>query len=59
MVATGWGVPPGVPYKDWDSPKGDVSQFERMSQDHTNYNMSLISVQVKGITDLEALAEVT
>jgi hypothetical protein len=30
-----------------------------MSQDHTNYNMSLISVQVKGITDLEASAEVT
>ncbi len=29
-----------------------------MSQDHTNYNMSLISVQVKGITDLEASAEV-
>ncbi len=44
---------------DWDSPKGDVSQFVRMSQDHTNYNMSLISVQVKGITNLEALAEVT
>jgi hypothetical protein len=44
---------------DWDSPKGDVSQFVRMSQDHINYNMSLISVQVKGITDLEALAEVT
>ncbi len=44
---------------DWDSPKGDVSQFVRMSQDHTNYNMSLISVQVKGITDLEASAEVT
>ena len=30
-----------------------------MSQDHTKYNMSLISVQVKGITDLEASAEVT
>ena len=30
-----------------------------MSQDHTNYNMSLVSVQVKGITDLEASAEVT
>ena len=28
-----------------------------MSQDHTIHNMSLISVQVKGITDLEALAE--
>jgi hypothetical protein len=44
---------------DWDSPKGDVSRFVRMSQDHTNYNMSLVSVQVKGITDLEASAEVT
>ena len=44
---------------DWDSPKGDVSRFVRMSQDHTNYNMSLISVQVKGITNLEASAEVT
>ena len=44
---------------DRDSPKGDISRFVRMSQDHTNYNMSLISVQVKGITDLEALAEVT
>jgi hypothetical protein len=43
---------------DWDSPKGDVSRFVRMPQDHTNYNMSLIRVQVKGITDLEASAEV-
>ena len=43
---------------NWDSPKGDVSRFVRMSQDHTNYNMSLISVQVKGITDLDASAEV-
>jgi len=44
---------------DWDSPKGDVSRFVRMSQDQTNYNMSLISIQVRGITDLEASAEVT
>jgi hypothetical protein len=44
---------------DWDSLKGDVSRFVRMSQDHTNYNMSLISVQVKGITNLEASVEVT
>jgi hypothetical protein len=43
---------------DWDSPKSDVSRFVRMSQDHTNYNMSLTSVQVTGITDLEASAEV-
>jgi hypothetical protein len=44
---------------DWNSPKGEISQFVRMSQDHTNYNMSLTSVQVHGITDLEASAEVT
>ena len=44
---------------DWDSSKGDVSRFVRMSQDHTNYNMSLISIQVKGITNLESSAEVT
>jgi hypothetical protein len=43
---------------DWDSLKGDVTRFVRMSQDHTNYNMSHISVQVKGITELEASAEV-
>jgi hypothetical protein len=30
-----------------------------MSQDHTNYNKSLTSVQVHGITDLDASAEVT
>ena len=29
---------------DWDSPKGNVSQFVQMLQDHTNYNMSLVSV---------------
>jgi hypothetical protein len=43
---------------DWGSPKGDVNQFVQMSQDHTNYNMSLTSVQVKGITDLDASAKV-
>ena len=31
---------------DWDSPKGDLSRFVRMSQDHTCYNMSVISVEV-------------
>jgi hypothetical protein len=40
------------------SPKGDISQFIRMSQDHTCYNMSVISVEVRGILDLEALAEI-
>ncbi len=43
---------------DWDSPKGNISQFVWMLQDHTNYNMSLVSVQVKGILDLDASAEV-
>ena len=40
---------------DWDYPKGDVSQFIWMSQDHTNYNMSLISVQVKASLILKRL----
>jgi hypothetical protein len=35
---------------DWDSPKGDLSRFVRMSQDHTCYNMSVIGVKVRGIT---------
>jgi hypothetical protein len=60
LAARIWGGHTHIPEMvDWDSLKGDVSQFVRMSQDHRNYNMSLISVQVKGITDLEALAEVT
>jgi hypothetical protein len=42
---------------DWDSPKGDVSQFVRMSQDHMGYNMSVVSIEVCGITDLDALAD--
>ena len=32
---------------DWDSPKGDISRFVRMLQDHTNYNMSLICIQLR------------
>ncbi len=43
---------------DWDSPMGDVSQFVRMSQDHMCYNMSVVSVEVQGIMDLDASAEV-
>ena len=43
---------------DWDSPKVDIRQFIRMSQDHTRYNMSMISVNVQGILDLKALAEI-
>jgi hypothetical protein len=43
---------------DWDSPKGDISQFIQMLQDHTCYNMSVISVEVRGISDLKASAEI-
>jgi hypothetical protein len=43
---------------DWDSPKGDISRFIQMSQDHTCYNMSLISVEVHGISDLVATTEI-
>jgi hypothetical protein len=43
---------------DWDSPKGDVSQFVRMAQDHMCYNMSVVSAEVHRITDLDASAEV-
>ena len=38
---------------DWDSPKGDVSQFVRMTQDHTNYNMSLIVFKSKASLTLK------
>ncbi len=31
---------------DWDSPKGDVSRFVWMSQDHMCYNMSVVSTEV-------------
>ncbi len=43
---------------DWDSPKDNVSQFVRMAQDHMCYNMSVVSAEVHGITDLDASAEV-
>jgi hypothetical protein len=43
---------------DWDSPKGDISRFIQMSQDHTCYNMSVISIEVRGILYLEASAEI-
>ncbi len=43
---------------DWDSPKGNVSQFVWMSQDHMCYNMSVVSAEVQGIMDLDASAEV-
>jgi hypothetical protein len=43
---------------DWDSPKGNVSRFVRMAQGHMCYNMSVVSAEVHGIMDLDALAEV-
>jgi hypothetical protein len=43
---------------DWDSPKRDVSRFIRMSQDYMCYNMSVVSIKVRGITDLDTTAEV-
>ncbi len=38
---------------DWDSPKADVSQFVKMSQDHTSFNCSVIGVDLQGIVDLD------
>jgi hypothetical protein len=44
---------------DWDSPKGDVSRFVWMSQDHMCYkNVSVVSIEVRGIMDLDASANV-
>ncbi len=43
---------------NWNSPKGNVSQFVRMAQDHMCYNMRVVSAEVHGITDLDASAEV-
>jgi hypothetical protein len=43
---------------DWDSPKGDLSCFVRMSQDHTCYNMSVTSVKVRGIADIDKTANI-
>jgi hypothetical protein len=43
---------------DWDSPKGDLSCFVRMSQDHTCYNMSVVSVKVCSITNIDKTADI-
>ncbi len=43
---------------DWDSPKGDLSRFVRMSQDHTCYNMSVTSVKVRGIANIDKAANI-
>jgi hypothetical protein len=47
LTAPIWGGHAHITKKvDWDSPKGDLSRFVRMSQDHTCDNMSVISVEV-------------
>ncbi len=38
---------------DWDSPKSVLSCFVGMSQDHTCYNMIVISVEVRGIANVD------
>ncbi len=43
---------------DWDSPKGDLNRFVRMSQDHTCYNMSVASVEVRGIANIDKRANI-
>jgi hypothetical protein len=43
---------------DWDSPKSDVSRFVWMSQDHMCYKMSVVCIEVRGITDLDATTDV-
>ena len=43
---------------DWDSLKGNLSRFVRMSQDHTCYNMSVISVEMRDITDIDGKAAI-
>jgi hypothetical protein len=43
---------------DWDSLKGDLSRFVRMSQDHTCYNMSVISVKVQSISNINKTATI-
>jgi hypothetical protein len=43
---------------DWDSPKGDLSRFVSMSQDHTCYNMSVTSVKVRGIANIDKMANI-
>jgi hypothetical protein len=43
---------------DWDSPKGDLSRVVKTSQDHTCYNMSVASVKVRGIADIDKTANI-
>jgi hypothetical protein len=43
---------------NWDSPKGDISQFVEMMQDHTCFNMSVTSIKVCVILDLAATDKV-
>jgi hypothetical protein len=43
---------------DWDSPKGNLSHFVGISPDHTCYNMSVISVEMRDITDIDGKAAI-
>jgi hypothetical protein len=43
---------------DWDSPKGDLSHFVRISQDHTCYNMSVTCIKVRGIANIDKMANI-
>jgi hypothetical protein len=43
---------------DWGSPKGDLGHFARMSQNHTCYNMSVTSIEVRGIVDIDKMANI-
>ena len=40
------------------SQKDDLSRFVRMSQDHTCYNMSVISIEVRGIANIDKMVSV-
>ncbi len=43
---------------DWDSPKGNLSCFVRMSQDHTCYSMSVTSLKVRDIANIDKMANI-
>ena len=43
---------------DWDLPKGNLSWFVRMSQDHTFYNVSIVDVDLRGVDTLTAMADI-
>jgi hypothetical protein len=43
---------------DWQSPKSNLSCFVRISQDHTCYSRSVIGVKVRGIANLDKMADI-